>query len=206
MRTPVSLLAVIASLLLSTSTSAVLVDGRDWRQLTETTSFSWNEIADATTGVCPAEGGECAGSLNGVDFTAWTWATVDEIGELFQSYNPAFPGGNVNYSEISSTWLPGFFADFALTGTGSSIPFIWGWSATSFSSTRAYGPFVQRITSTTQDFMRTETHHVKGGRSGASNQRGVWLYRVVPEPTTATLMGIALAGLGFQRRKATSPF
>jgi hypothetical protein len=59
-------------LLLSGQVNAAVIDGTDWRQLTETNGFSWNEIAT----VCPSGGGACSGSLGLTNFDGWIWATV----------------------------------------------------------------------------------------------------------------------------------
>ena len=55
----------------------VLIDGLAWRQLTDTAGagLSWNEVAS----VCPLDETPCHGSVNGVDFTGWTWASSDRV-------------------------------------------------------------------------------------------------------------------------------
>jgi hypothetical protein len=56
-------------------------DGKQWRQLYETTGLTWNQVAQ----LCPRDGATaCAGSLSG-----WTWATDAQVVELLGHYAPA---------------------------------------------------------------------------------------------------------------------
>ena len=102
--------------------NAIIIGYKDWRQLTETTGFSYNELTDTSTGVCNAVDGTCYGSLGGVDFSGWSWATFEEVGELFNLLTGAHPadftidGGDV-YTEAGSAW-----ADYIIDSDGASGP------------------------------------------------------------------------------------
>ncbi|MEZ5570984.1 MAG: hypothetical protein R3E64_03085 [Halioglobus sp.] len=59
----------------------VLVDGFAWRQLTDTAGagLSWADVAS----VCPLDETPCEGSVKGVDFTGWIWASRQRVDKLF---------------------------------------------------------------------------------------------------------------------------
>lgn len=79
----------------SAITDTVTVDGLEWAQVDLFLGLSWNEINAA----CPS--GTCASGavLNGYDMSGWMWATLTEVGGLFQATTP-HPGGIALYSEI----------------------------------------------------------------------------------------------------------
>ena len=69
----------------ATSTAAPTVDGREWRELFETTGLSWSQVAS----VCPIDGRTaCSGAVGGHDLTGWTWATADQVRDLLDDYAP----------------------------------------------------------------------------------------------------------------------
>jgi hypothetical protein len=104
---------VVSGLLLlgSMPANAVIIDGKDWRQLTETNgSFKYNDVAlvcDTTTGAC--SGSLVSTTLGSVDFTGWTWADLYDVGTLFESL---IPSNNVNFvnratynaSDVNAAW------------------------------------------------------------------------------------------------------
>lgn len=54
--------------------------GREWRQLPTTTNLSWSQVAQ----VCPTDGQTpCAGSIGSNSLDGWTWATREQVRELF---------------------------------------------------------------------------------------------------------------------------
>jgi len=66
--------------------------GNDWAQVNQFTTLSWN----AVDSVC--HGGPCHGALDGIDVTGWSWASIYQVGDLFQhltdnGIDPPFPGG-----------------------------------------------------------------------------------------------------------------
>jgi hypothetical protein len=67
--------------------AGVFVADKEWRQLTETTNFTWYEIQAA----CPTVGAPCSGSAvrasNGtsVDVDGWYWATNADVREMLDA-------------------------------------------------------------------------------------------------------------------------
>lgn len=203
------LLALTITASVSAFAAGVTIDGREWRQLTETTDFTWNEVAT----VCPAEGGTCSGSIGTVNFTGWIWATAIEVGEhLFRSYIPAFPSSLVEeFAEIGSSWGPAFFIDFepTLSASGTDFAFqnVLGLSATTRENPDfAYAPqILNREEDTLQNFdplLFPDIANLGTGRNKdqSSGNFGVWLYRPVPIPPAVVLLGSAMVGLIFRRR------
>lgn len=56
--------------------------GRIWAQPDLFLGLSWNEISAA----CPAGACPDGATLNGYDLTGWTWASVDDLNDLFNAY------------------------------------------------------------------------------------------------------------------------
>ncbi len=65
--------------------AAPTVDGKEWRELHETTGLSWSQVAS----VCPTDGvSPCSGSVGGRNLTGWTWATADQVKDLMATHAP----------------------------------------------------------------------------------------------------------------------
>lgn len=84
-----ALVAVLTGALVSvatpTTTAAPTVDGREWRELYETTGLSWSQVAS----VCPTDGATpCAGTVGGRNLTGWTWATAGQVRDLLDDHAP----------------------------------------------------------------------------------------------------------------------
>jgi hypothetical protein len=66
----------------------VTVDGKEWLQPADFTDYTYEQV----NAVCP--GGLCSGNLPGgtFDLTGYTWASIEEVSALFNSYglNPPF--------------------------------------------------------------------------------------------------------------------
>jgi hypothetical protein len=93
------------------ASATLMIQGTEWRQLTETGGFSWNDVAT----VCPINGGLCSGSLRSTSFDGWNWANVFEVGELLGILTP-HPGNTItNYQEDNSQWAPDFLQLFTPT-------------------------------------------------------------------------------------------
>ena len=68
-----------------TSRAAPTVDGREWRELFETTGLSWSQVAS----VCPTDGATaCSGTVGGRNLTGWTWATAGQVRDLLDDHAP----------------------------------------------------------------------------------------------------------------------
>lgn len=77
------LLALATTLLQRAGAEEVLIDSLAWRPLTETAGagLTWNDVAS----VCPLDETPCQGSVKGVDFTGWTWASQDRVRRLIET-------------------------------------------------------------------------------------------------------------------------
>lgn len=178
--------------------ATVSVDGKNWRQLTETTGLSFNAIANR----CPVGGGACSGTLDG-----WTWATVTEVQSMFQTYNSAFAvnGGlsDIDPETNNNAWATAFLADFNKTlGAPGFFPTVQGWTATLQTSSFAYFGEVTDsfLAAPSGDRMRTGRTPIS---AVGSPLRGVWLYETspVPLPAGAWLFISAISGLVVAKRK-----
>jgi len=126
-------LAILATTLISTIAAAQAVDdgrGKVWRQLTDTTGVSWNDIAQ----VCPRDGmSACSGAAGGRDLAGWVWATDSEVIELFSNYtpdiltSPAVQGQN--YFFAASAFVSSFRPTFSFFITYQTGQFAAGWTA-----------------------------------------------------------------------------
>ena len=89
-------------------TDTVMIDGREWAQVDLFKKLSWNDM----NAVCPA--GVCSGSLDGHAMLGWTWASREDVTELFDYYvcGPSDAGCFTGLeSEANSAWAPMMFAD-----------------------------------------------------------------------------------------------
>ncbi len=60
-------------------------NGKEWRQVTETTGLSWDQVAQA----CPRDGlTPAVGSINNRTVEGWVWATDNQVAELFSLWAP----------------------------------------------------------------------------------------------------------------------
>jgi hypothetical protein len=86
--------------------------GRCWRQLTDTTGFTYAQIA----AVCPNPGQLCTGGpLIGpggasISFSGWNWATWQEVGALFQDPHYNIPGPLTVSQYSAATWTGATFS------------------------------------------------------------------------------------------------
>ncbi len=98
------LIAVFVGALLSLgpgiSTAAPTSDGRQWRELYETTGLSWSQVAS----VCPTDGqSPCSGTVGGRNLSGWTWATAGQVRDLMDDYAPGLASADV-VSGIDGFW------------------------------------------------------------------------------------------------------
>lgn len=108
----------------------VTVEEHDWLPLRTADGgvgvVSWDDIH----AICNATTGACEGTLNGVLLTGWTWASVDDVNALFNSYFPSIrdeplpvwtdlgPGPDDASTDVdywANTWV--FSSEFGLTDT-----------------------------------------------------------------------------------------
>lgn len=84
--------------------TSVLIGDKRWRQVTETVGLTWNQLNSA----CP--GGPCSGTINGIDLSGWTWATVEEVRVLFEGL--ILPG-SVQFPDVFTRYLAANSSDIA---------------------------------------------------------------------------------------------
>jgi hypothetical protein len=135
----IAILATLGTLFLSTVSEAqqpAVNDnhGREWRQLTETSNLSWNQVAQ----VCPRDGAACSGVVGGRDLTGWVWATQSDVTQLFSYYTPdilANPSvAGLPYFFAASGFLNQFRSTFAMFLTYQTGQRADGWTASTDSA------------------------------------------------------------------------
>jgi hypothetical protein len=201
-------LAVLAlGLLAAQSANAVIIDGKDWRQLTETTGFSWLVVNEA----CGT--GLCSGNIGDTSLDGWTWADNGDVAGLFDSL---IQPGTTQFPTATSSYMAAGDADIANAVTsifdptsifnlgGSSWLEVRGLtrSTQNGATTLAYlqdSPFA-----TSLDYAAFDTTYPT---NMGDDHTGLWLYKSVtpvpaPEPGTLALFGVAAIGLLFVRRKS----
>jgi hypothetical protein len=105
--------------LLPQAGAAVLFNDIEWRELTETVGFTWDEVAAG----CPQDGTACTGSIvrqtnqTSVNVDGWTWAGVPDLQSLFDDL---IQPGTVNFPLSTSYYQAANDPDIhtALSGGG----------------------------------------------------------------------------------------
>ena len=116
----------------ATVTAAPTVDGKQWRELFQTTGLSWSQVAS----VCPTDGETpCSGSVGGHDLTGWTWATADQVRDLMDDHAPALATADPPVvSGIDGFWGAASFLGVMRWTTYTSLTYFYsewtgGWTA-----------------------------------------------------------------------------
>jgi Dockerin type I domain/Thrombospondin type 3 repeat len=104
--------------------------GKLWRQPNTAINLTWNQVDQ----VCPADGQTpCSGSVGGIDFTGWTWATPDQVAQLYSQFAPAILDtpciGGSQYTIAGVTFLGGGYIEptFAFYSTFGASLYVSGW-------------------------------------------------------------------------------
>jgi hypothetical protein len=200
-------LFILLLIFLSNTSQAVIIEGREWRQVTDTVGLSWNQVST----VCSSISGVCNGNINSVNFDSWKWASIYDVHNLFAYYDPTPIFLDLaNWGEVDTTWAPIFLTNFNKTEFREDFDNLYVVSGLTrsiresmFRENSAY--FAQlgdRTTELSYDFRFTRITYPLD----ASDQTfGHWLYRdviQVPEPATYLLMSLGFIGLVITRRAA----
>ena len=193
-----ALVAVCAISLTTGVSAAIIADGKEWRQVTETVNFSWNDF----NSVCSTSDGSCSGSLtNGtvgtVSFDGWTWASQGDVASLFRSLD-GWDGPTATdsffHTSVNSTWAPNSFDDlgFLPTWVPSSARYTLGLSRSLFGSSWAVEARLSDAPSNLDSDTAGTTNGVPLGTTNII--RGGWFYKdatsapSVPAPPTLALL------------------
>lgn len=193
---------------------AVVLDGKNWMQVTQSVNFTYNNLA----GVCSLTTGACNGSVTNavgttLDLTGWTWASHDDMASLFQSVTGAPAGtfdaaqGSYFQSHQSGSWADQFidtdgagsdtgFFDFTLQVSASDfVVFGLTRSIVSGSADRSY------IRSTAVTDAAIFGNPV--GLDIARSHTGMWLFQptAVPGPGVSFIILLGLFGICASRRQ-----
>ena len=202
--------------------ASVIVDGKEWMQPADLTSVSWYEVSAGTNGVlgpdvagpCDETTGACDGTLNGIDVTGWTWASVDEVAALLvfvtATYNggvddAVHPGGiGIAFGAGKETvWATAMFdtLGFVPTSTGPEYREVLGTTRTPKFELAVYRGSVLDA-STAYVIPDRATTDDTTGPNVASSLWGHWLYRdaaSVTAPPPALLLAGGFAGMVWMR-------
>ncbi len=196
---------IVAAIISSFPAKAVVIDGKDWLQITDTTGNSWvdfDAIFDTTTGEC--EVADCI--LNGLDLTSHTWASNNEVDDLLSGLFGVDELSSLNSDSFRLLGFGGaapFSALFENTYVSSQILTI-GWTR-SDSCCTGTGDSISVATGTGSSGLSQDSYGLKVHRNafGAWDWMGGWVYKSVPEPSITALFVVGLVGLGFAKlRKA----
>lgn len=194
----------------------VVVGDREWRQLTDTTYVTWNEIAAA----CPVDGRTpCSGAIlrsqdgASIDVTGWIFARNEDVQALFEAIiqpgTTNFDGPLDSYSRIDDPdierALSGTAGWFLPTSTDAASRGLFGLSATSC-ATGAYRPDVRDAIPNHTDWARLGASCISLG--GRQSYTGAWLYRPVGnvgELSSLTLNSATVAGCKSVTGRVTLP-
>ena len=196
-----ALVAVLVGGLVSlsppSSTAAPTVDGREWRELFETTGLSWSQVAT----VCPTDGvTACSGTVGGRNLTGWTWATAGQVRDLLDDHAP----GLATADPPVVSGIDGFWAGISFLGvmrwtTYSSSTYSYsestsGWTASQDAASGlpigGFAAYSHRLAGSTA----TGSIGLGTAADAASSVRGVFLWRPAGVDHTAPAVTPTVTG------------
>lgn len=224
---------ILTGILVCEAKAADFVDslGREWRQLTDTVGYSWNQINTGGVDGCEASTGLCSGKLGGAgaSLDGWTWASAVDVNQLFHDLgindgpgtgygNPAagdpVPPSPIIYTKVDSIWAPAilFNGPFKPTSVAPGVTvadgltFVSGYSRSlqypeTSSPNFSLNPHIYDWEPGKDD--QASTAHIVWTGFPASPTDGIWMYRVsaIPEPESHPLMLIGLGLVGYAMRR-----
>jgi hypothetical protein len=181
------------------SNDIVVVGGREWVQVDLFKNNSWDTI----NGQCPAGVCSTGSVLNGWDLNGWTWASIEDVQGLFNTFTAQSTTSPGTYRERDSTWAPLFFASFRPNYEDSTAQIVRGWASTKQSRFNAFIPILWHHTSAVDgsDFASSAGFMT----SRIESDIGAWFTRhttnEVAVPPTLALFGLGLGSVWMSRRK-----
>jgi hypothetical protein len=168
--------ALAAAATASRSHSAAVDDGRgrEWRQLTETTGLSWEQVVQ----VSPQDGeSPITGSVGGRNLTGWVWATDAQVAELFSLWaptildSPTWSVGGWEYLGFATQFQSVFQVTQHVQGCPTYQPC---WAARTGGAT---APAVGAVASDSWAMVPSGRFSIAESAATASPTRGVFLWR-----------------------------
>ncbi len=172
---------------IGTTVSADVSDGHGtaWRQLTETTGLTWNQVAQ----LCPRDGiNPCWGSISTIDLSGWVWATDEQTVQLIAKYEPGILASRSISGAQYANGIAAFFGAFQPTTVG-------GCSGFSYVVTCSFGSHVSGWTATSDSYGSAVSGTIQSGFNTLP------FIRVVPDASVA--VPSALRGLFLWRADGT---
>jgi hypothetical protein len=199
------LICTMMLLFLCNTAHAVMVNGQDWRQLTETVNLSYNDLAeiyDVSTGQLKDSSITNIGS---VDFSGWIWASLEDVVALYSSFTGLTIGTYDFVEEAGSTWAPEYFKVFEATHTHSSYGVEQAGGTPRTANANSPTLTAPTVMQNWFDNEADDVAHTSGSLSMdyRSSSVGIHMYRAAPVPIPGAiwLLGTGLVGLVQIRRK-----
>ncbi|HYI23433.1 MAG TPA: calcium-binding protein [Candidatus Limnocylindrales bacterium] len=169
-------------------------DGKEWRQLYETTSVSWNQVA----AICPQDGvTPCEGSIGTKNFNGWVWATADQVVEFLGYYEPALltaepPSlSGTPYFGTALGFLNSMRWTIYQTTTYTNYEAAYGWTA---STTEEGAPIQGSASFGWYPFSGSFSVGPSGAATDSTTWRGVWLWSPTGNDHTAPVISPIVEG------------
>ena len=170
----------------------VIKDGRTWMQVTDTTNISYAQmdaIFDTSTGQLDG----INTTIGTIDFTGWTWASMDDLYSLANSYvgGGTLTAFDTSFFELDSLWAPTIFNDFDYTFNSTVMTRLNGFSRTVTGDLSTMLAVIER-----HDGNNDVISEARNPITLVNPTIGHFLYQTpVPVPATVWLMGSGLLGL-----------
>lgn len=186
----------------------VIVNGVEWAQPSAFRNLSWYDVNN----VCnAASGGACSGTLNGFDMGGFTWASIDDVNDLFNGLLTAasVPPSDLlvgpdEYSEFGSSWATYFFDVLGFDPTSEKSEPEYVFHRLAFAYTRSLtdsttmpdrrpgdailGEIIDRLEIDANDRVTTLWSTYLDDERGKT---GFWMYRKVPAQVAPSLLTIS---------------
>ena len=121
------LLAIFIQAIPSWGWGTVIIGDKEWYRTADISGYCREDFYT----LCP--GGICEGSLGGNDLTGWTWASIEDVSDLFNHYIGSNKlSGLFEYMESDPTFGEAIIEDFGFNDTGFDLhsSLIIGWVST----------------------------------------------------------------------------